>query len=100
MPFSTPEGTQNVHQLMEDEDGNTYIVCPYGVYKTPDQSATWERIFKYGFANNMVKIADNILVNGVLGLHKTEDYGKTWNKIAIKDWNIMNENDTEISLSS
>ena len=100
MPFSTPEGTQNVHQLMEDEDGNTYIVCPYGVYKTPNQGATWERIFKYGFANNMVKIADNILVNGVLGLHKTEDHGKTWNKIAIKDWNTMNENDTEISLST
>lgn len=77
-PISIPEGINGVSQVVEDTNGNVYLACQYGVYRYKKPNKSWDRIFQYGFANEIMLLSDRILVNGINGLYASEDDGQSW----------------------
>lgn len=77
-PITIPDYIFHVQEVHEDQAGNLYIVTQYGVYRSENQGGDWEKIFKDGFAHNLMLMNDTLVVNGILGLHISADQGKTW----------------------
>jgi hypothetical protein len=77
-PITIPDYIFHVQEVHEDQDGNLYLVTQYGVYRSQNQGGDWEKIFKDGFTHNLILMDDLLVVNGILGLHVSEDQGRTW----------------------
>ncbi len=82
-PISTPEGIHGISKIVEDSRGNILMACQFGVYKSSDNGQTWNRIFKYGFANNIILRNETIWVVGINGIHQSTDSGNTWSQADI-----------------
>ena len=77
-PITIPDYIFHVQEVHEDQAGNLYLVTQYGVYRSQNQGGDWEKIFKDGFAHNLIVMDDLLVVNGILGLHISTDQGRTW----------------------
>lgn len=77
-PINTPDGNFHFSEIREDEKGNLYLVARTGVYRSDNYGASWEKIFHYGFAHNLIAGKDSLWVNGIQGLYLSVDEGKSW----------------------
>ncbi len=91
-PMTNLDGIYFVDQLVEDKEGNIYIACHYGVYRSSNQGRSWDRIFKYGYAKNIIVLENSMFINGINGLYRSIDQGKSWSSINMELENI-NENE-------
>lgn len=80
-PISTPDGVHEVNKIIEDESGHLYLACQFGVFKSADKGLSWDRVFKYGFANDIILHEGVIWVVGIQGIHRSVDGGKTWTQV-------------------
>lgn len=77
-PVNTPEGVHGISKVVEDARGSIYVACQYGLYRSDDNCKTWDRIFKYGYVNNVILHNGSLWVIGINGIHQSADGGKTW----------------------
>jgi photosystem II stability/assembly factor-like uncharacterized protein len=95
-PIFIPEGIHGISKMTEDTQGNIYLACQYGVYKTMDQCKTWDRVFTLGYANDIIFHNETLWMVGINGVHNSSDAGKTWSKVTniqnLLDWHSHDSN--------
>ena len=83
-----PDGG-DIDVIATDTKGNLYVYCNY-IYFSSDQGESWEKKeFNYDMSFGVLCIEtdanDNVYVGAYDGLHKSHDFGDTWEFIDLED---------------
>ena len=79
--FNAPEEELMVNEIMEDENGELYLACSEGLFKSPDQGNSWKRLPLAGYIYSLDIRDDVLFATGEYGIFKSKDGGKAWSKI-------------------
>jgi photosystem II stability/assembly factor-like uncharacterized protein len=74
-----------VRTFLETEDGNLFVGCNKGIYKSSDNGNTWKLVFTDGFVSELVAAEGIIIAGSNLGILRSTDSGEHWEKVLVED---------------
>ncbi len=70
-----------VRTMMETSDGNIFIGCDNGIFKSADNGNTWKHVFSDGWVIQMVESKGVLVCTNSHGILRSSDGGENWDLV-------------------
>jgi photosystem II stability/assembly factor-like uncharacterized protein len=81
VPVYTNFKGQSMRTVFETSDGNVFLGCDSGLYKSSDEGRTWKRVLDGGWVMKLVE-SDGVLVGtSQSGIIRSTDNGEHWERV-------------------
>lgn len=84
-PVFTQLNESVVRTFLEIPDGNLFVGCNSGIFKSSDNGNTWKQVFAEGFVSDLVAAEGVIVAGSYSGLLRSTDGGEHWEKVLVED---------------
>lgn len=88
MHKALPEKT--VYTVVEHADGNIFVACEKGIYKSEDDGKSWKHVLHEKGVGNLVSLDGVLLISGSQGLLRSTDGGEHWDCVLNDKGGIYN----------
>ncbi|MFN0014445.1 MAG: WD40/YVTN/BNR-like repeat-containing protein [Saprospiraceae bacterium] len=78
-PVHTDLKDKMLRTILETKDGNVFVGCDYGIFKSTDNGKTWKRVFNEGMVLSIIESDKTMIAGGSRGLLRSTDGGENWN---------------------
>lgn len=68
-----------VNAMLETTNGNIFIVCDDGLFKSSNEGASWKKVFNYNLNHHIIGNGEVLLTSGQEGILRSTDSGENWN---------------------
>ena len=77
-PIHLPLNENIINTVAEDAQGNIFVGCQTGVFKSGDDGKTWKHVFDESWVSELIEVNGILVGSGVQGLLRSTDDGEHW----------------------
>lgn len=77
-PMQLPLNENIINTVAEDAQGNIFVGCQNGVFKSGDDGKTWKHVFDESWVSELIVVNGILVGSGVQGLLRSTDDGEHW----------------------